>query len=286
MARTTATIENNILNAIAADSTLSGLNSTSAVAIYRLWAYYIAANQAYEEQLNDLMVANIEATALKLPPGCLPWIQAQAFKFQYSSTTPQIINYDATTYTPYYTSVNPTLRIITNCSVANGTLNSVNIKVAKGSAGSNAIPLAADELTAFQFYLNQIKPAGIVYNAISVPADRLKTKATVYYNGAYASVISANLLTAYKNYLNTIPFGGGIKAIDITVALRAVTGVQDVVINEMVARPNSVPFGGGNILVSGNAYNIYPEYTTIAGYIQDEDTAGYDFQSLLTLIAV
>jgi len=284
MARTTSTIENNILNAIAADNNLAGLNSTSAVAIYRLWAYYIAANQAYEEQLNDNFIADVESTVLKLAPGSLPWIQEQAFKFQYSSAVPQIIQFDATTFAPYYSSVNETYKIITNCSVSQGTLNSVNIKVAKGVAGSNAIPLDTSELTAFQFYLNQIKPAGIVYNGISVAADRLKTKATIYYNGAYSSVITANLLTAYKNYLNSIPFGGGIKAVDIVVALRNVTGVVDVVINDMVARANSTPFGSGYALVSGNTYNIYPEYTTIAGYIQDEDTAGNDFSSLLTLI--
>jgi len=283
MARSISQIQNQILQQIAADPVLSGLNSTSASAIYKLWTYYIANSQAIEEQLNDQFVNTVEGVAAILPPGTLPWIQEQAFLFQYSSTTPQIIQFNTTTFAPYYPTVNPTLRIVKNCSVSLGTLNNVNIKVAKGVSPSLS-PLNTAELAAFQYYMNQIKPAGVYYACTSGYADRLWTKATIYYQGAYSGVIGANLLAAYNNYLNTIPFGGEIQIVDVVLALRAVTGVNDVVINTMQARAASTGFGFGTQMVTANT-TINPEYTTVTGYISDENTAGYDFLSQVVLIA-
>ena len=286
MARSVSTIQNSILSAIAADPNLSALNSTSQTAIYNLWAYIVASSQAYEEQLNDQFTSEIESMVTKLAPATKPWIQANVFKFQYSNAVPQIIQFDATSYAPYYTTINAGLQIITNCSITEGPVNIVNVKVAKGgTTATTAQPLSVTELSAFQFYLNQIKPAGIIYNAISIAADRLWTQATVYYNGAYSAVISANLLTAYNNYLNTIPFGGGIKLVDLTLALRNVIGVNDIVIQNMQARPLSTSFGFGYQLVDKYTVDVFPEYITSAGYIIDEDTVGYDFLSQLTLIA-
>lgn len=286
MARSTSQIQNQILRAIQSDPNLINLDSTSAVSIYNLWAYYIASSQAFEEQLNDQFVTEVENTISKLAPGTPPWIQDMSFKFQYNSASPQVIQFNPVTFSPYYTTVNPGYRIITNCSVTNGTLNSVNVKVAKGTTGSDAQPLSADELSAFQFYLKQIEPAGINYDAISIPSDKLMCRTTVYYQSVYSSVIGVNLLNAYKTYLNNIPFGGGIKIVDLIGALRAVEGVRDVIINDAVARANSVPFGGGTALVTANTWASIPEYQTLSGYIADETTSGYDFASLLVLNAV
>lgn len=281
MARSVNQIQSSILSAIQADPNL--MFSPSETSIQRLWSFYIATNQAYQEQLNDQFTSDVESTINKLAPGTLPWIQANAKKFQYSATVPQIIQFDSVTFAPYYTTVNTSYQIISNCSVTNGTLNSVNVKVAKGSAGSLAQPLTTDELSAFQFYLKQIEPAGINYIAISIPSDKLMCRTTVYYQSVYSATISDNLYNAYKAYLNNIPFGGGIKIVDLIAALRAVEGVRDVVINDAVARANSVPFGGGTVLVNANTWATLPEYQTLSGYIAPEDTGGYDFISLLTL---
>lgn len=284
MSRSIQTIQNSILAAIAADPVLSNLNSTSQTAIYKLWSYIIATTQATEEQLYDQYAVEVEAIASKLPPATSGWIQKQAFNFQYSATNPQVIQFSTASFVPYYPVVNPSYRIITNCSIDPSLTNGyVNIKVAKGGTSSNAQALSQNELSAFQYYMNQIKPAGIQYFCTSQPADRLYSAFTVQYLGAYSSVIKDTLLAAYKNYLNSIDFGGVIKMVDILLALRQVPGVLDIQCNNMTARANSITFGSGGVnMVVNNSVNII-EYKTTAGYIIPEDTTGYDFISSLVL---
>lgn len=285
MARSTNQILTTILAAIAADPVLSSqLNSTSSVAYWRLWAYITAVIQNQEEVLNDQFIAQVENIVNVLPPASGGWIQNSAFLFQYSATSPQVIQFSTASFTPFYPTINPALRIITNCSVSSVSNGTVNIKVAKGPITGIPSPLATTELQAFQQYMNQIKPAGITYFCTSTPADRLFSQFSVTYNGAYSGTIANSLLTAYRSYLANINFGGTIKYIDILLALRQVTGVLDLTCTNMVARPNSTPYGGGNIMViSSTVQNL--EYTTAAGYIIDEDTTGDDFLSQLTLIS-
>lgn len=284
MARNITTIQNQIETSVRDNPTLSNLTSTSQTAIWRLWAFIVATSQAQQEQLNDQFLLDVENVANRLAPGTLTWIQNQALLFQYNATITQIIKFDETTFTPYYETINTNFRIISNCSVSNGNMNTVNIKVAKGTTTTPS-PLSTDELAAFQFYMNQIKPAGIIYNCISVPSDKLRTKATIYFQGAYSSIIQSNLKAAYDNYLQNIGFGGKIKLVDIIIALKSVEGVNDVIINDMRARSNATAFGSGYSLVTSNTVSTFPEYTTVAGYIVDETTASNSFIDLLTLIS-
>jgi len=282
MARSIQTIQNQILAAIAADPNLSALNSTSQTAIYNLWTYIIATSMATEEGLNDAFVSQVQSIANVLPPATSQWIQAKAFAFQYSSTNPQVIQFNTTTLVPGYATVNTTYQIITNCSINQVSMGNIVIKVAKGSA-TTPVQLATGELQAFQYYMNQIKPCGIIYNCVSLPSDKLFSQFTITYYAAYSATIQASLLSAYTSYLQGIDFGGMIKLVDITLALRNVTGVIDVVCNNMQARADSVPFGTGTNMVLNNTV-LSPEYTTAAGYIIDETTAGSDFLTNLTLI--
>ena len=272
------------MTSIANNPTLSALNSTSQVALFNLFSYIVATSENQEEVLNDLFVQQVENVVNILPPATSGWIQNQAFLFQYSSTNPQIINFSTQSFTPYYPVVNTNYQIITNCSVGVSTQGYINIEVAKGGTSGNGIPipLSTNELSAFQYYMNQVKPAGITYFCTSEQGDRLFSQFTVTYNFAYAGTIQSNLLSAYNTYLQNITFGGGIQVVDIVLALRLVPGVIDVVCNNMTARTYTTPFGSGQTMVSSNTW-INPTYTTISGYIVGEDTTGEDFLSQLTL---
>lgn len=285
MSRSINLIQAQILNSVANDPTLSALNSSSLVAIYRLWAFIVAASLVSEEQLNDLFVAQVENQLTLLPPATPNWIQGKSFEFQYNDIIPQVIQFDTTTFVPKYPTVVPAYRLITNCSVTSVPPARVIVKVAKGSTSSTPQPLTTTELQSFQNYWNTIKPAGINYNCVSEAADRLASEYKIYYQGGYSSVIQATLLAAYKNYLFNIPFGGVIKKIDIDMALRNVPGVVDLYCEAMTARPNTTAFGGGTRLCLTNTV-LTPEYTTSAGYIIDETESGWDFLSNLTLVAV
>lgn len=286
MARSVTSIQQSILTSVANDTTLSGLDTPSQVSIYRQWAFITAVAQALQEQLQDSFVTEVEDVALTLAPGSLPWIQEQAFKFQYSQSNPQVIQFNTTTFAPYYPVVNTSYQIVTNCSVlSTTTVGIVSIKVAKGSTASLPIPLNTQELSALQYYFNQIKPAGIIYNCASTPADKLYSVFSVKYQGAYAGVIQSTLLAAYNSYLFNIDFGGVIRVDEIVSTLRTVPGVINVVCNTMTARQDSTAFGGGTSMVTGDDW-IVSEYTTVAGYVVDETTSGQDFISNLNLTAV
>jgi hypothetical protein len=277
-ARSTSQIENSILAAIASNPVLSIINSPSQAAIYTQLAYVIASAQAIEEQLNDRLVSQVESVVRTLPPANGPWIQQQAFNFQYSASNPQIIQ--SATGMPYYTNVNDAYKIVTNCSVSQQGAGNVAIKVATGQPGSTPQPLSTIQLQALQYYFSVIKPMGIIYNISSNPADKLYSAWNITAQGAYSGNITTNLLNAYNNYLNSISFGGIIKFVDILQALRNVTGVIDVKCNQMVARPDSTTFSvtslpGNTVMVSngtpqGTAQYGQTEYTTAAGYIIGE----------------
>ena len=280
MSRSISTIEQSILDNIAADPILSVVcNSPSQTAGYRLLSYIVAVALGTEEGLNDIFQINVENVANSLPPGSLQWIYNNAMNiFQYSSTNPQIIQLSTTTFTPFYNVIDSTLRIIKNCSVSQGNLNSVNIKVAK----AGPVILTAPELAALQSFFNNIKPAGIIYNCVSYNADQIKFGCKVSYVAARSGSISNDLLNAYNLYLNTLKFDGKIILLDLVIALRSVNGVIDVVINNAVIRPDVIPYGGGIISVNNNTW-LVPEITTYAGYVKDETTSGQDFLSLLVL---
>ncbi len=281
MARSITSIQNQILAAIAADPDLSALNSTSKVAIYNKLAFIIASSMAVEEQLNDQFKLDIEAIALTLPPGTPGWIQAITFLFQYSSTTTQIPALNTNTFTPYYPSgTNTAYQIITNCSVTNGLLNSVIVKTAK----AGPTQLATTELLALQYYLNLVKPAGIIYKAISLAPDKIKCGITVKYRGIYSSTIANSLLLAYNNYLQSLPFDGIIYLDELLNAFR-IQGVINVTLNNVVIRPDTISYPGGSVLVYNNDWLI-DSYSTKAGFLIDETTSGQDFLSNLNLIAM
>ena len=267
---------------IQADPVLSGLTSTSTTAIWNLFCYIFATSEATEEQLYDQFVTEVETLVANGAPATANWIQSQAFNFQYSSSTPQIPQLSTTTFAPYWPVVNPSLRIITNCSVTTNVLGGVNVLVATGEP--TPAPLTAPQLNAFQAFLNYVGTAGIVYNAVSLYPDLISTAATVYYNGSYSAVIQANLLAAYTSLLASIPFSGVLKMSQIETALLNVTGVNDVVLNNVSARPASIAFGSGSNLIVGNQ-ELSRLWTTIAGYIIDETTSGNTFTDLLTLVA-
>ena len=282
MSRSISQIQNAIIAQVQSDPTLGPLlTSPSSTALWKLWTFIVATSQGTEEQLYDQFMTEIEALLSTGAPMTASWIQNQVFNFQYSTSVPQIIQLSTTTFAPYWPIVDSSLRIITRCSVTRGILSQVAVKVAKGTTPT---ALNSTELNALQSFLNTIGAAGIIYNAISLNPDKLSTKVTVYYKGVYSSVIQANLLAAYNNLLTNIPFDGTIKVSDIETAMLNVNGVNDVVVNEVSARPDTISFGSGTTLVTGNT-ELLKEWQTVAGYLVDESTSGFDFLSRLVLIS-
>lgn len=280
MARQISEIQQQMIDNIAADSVLGTLlTSTSKRAIYRLFTYVVAVAINALEQLMDIFTAEVEAVAAAAAPATPSWLQAQIFNFQYSPTTPQVIQ--LINFAPAYPVVDETLRIITRCSVTTNLSNSVIIKVATGEPPA---ALSGPQLAALQSYVTEIGVAGVVYNVISQASDKLYVQANVYYQGQYSAVIKANVVAAIENFLAGIPFNGQVKISDIEDAITGVEGVNDVVLVNVRARADGTAFASGSYLVQ-NQQTASRLWGTVAGYMVGETTTGNTLNDSLTFIA-
>ncbi|QTE37485.2 hypothetical protein J3L18_00005 [Mucilaginibacter gossypii] len=293
MARTVDTIQAAIITDVQADPILNGSSSTppftlstSKRAVWRLWTRIFATACFILESIIDVFKDNVETTAAKAAAASRLWVQDKMFKFQYDATVPQIIQYidNVATYNP----VDTTKRIITRCSVKTDLSNNVLIKLAQLEP-----PQALDSsmIASAQGYINTIGTAGIDYRVTSGDPDRLYIDADIYYNGQYAATILQSLTNALNSYLSTqesneayhIAFGGAVLMSDIELVLKNVVGVNDVVLNNVKARPNSSAFADSISLVLNNQL-VSRLWNTTTGYIILEDTAGETLSDSLNLI--
>ena len=278
MSRSIAEIKQSIITAKNNQSVLNDLNSPSQTSIYNLWAYVIAVSVFMQETLWDLFKTNLETDIANAPIGTDAWVNEQAYKFQYSTSTPQIISLD-NNFVPTYPVTDLSLRLISRASTLTMPNRLVRVKVAKNNPPE---ALSITELTAFKGYLDEISFAGVQYNTTSLSGDPLYVGATIYYNGQYASTITGDTVLALTNYMQNLPFDGYVRVSKIEDAIQGVIGVNDVVLNNIAIRPASLAFSGTTYLVQNNTeiYNKYPMY---AGYTVPE-FAPNDYNTSLMFI--
>ena len=247
----------------------------------------VATAQAITEQMWDVYISQNEAIIASAAAGTAAWLQNAMFLFQYDATIPQIIQFNTTTFAPYYVTVDASKRIIGRCSVTKGNFNTVNLKVATSTPSK----LTSGQLSAAQAYINIIGDAGITYSVTSLDPDLLYVNATVYYNGLYSSQIAVTNGTVVQAVINFLAnassqpnFGGTVKVSDLEAAIKNVTGVNDVVLNNVSVRPAAISWGSGLSLVSNNQL-LLKDYTPIAGYLIGETTSGQTLNDSITYIA-
>jgi hypothetical protein len=278
MARSIAEIKAQILTEKAAQSSLSGLTSTSQTSIFNLWSYITAVAIYIQEGLWDLFKSDLETIIDKAPVGTNQWVQDQVFKFQYDVTTPQIVTMN--NFVPAYNPVNTTKQLISRASVKTQSSSLVTVKVAKSNPPA---ALTSQELTSLIGYMDIIGFAGVNYNTVSYDPDQVYINATVYYDGQYASSITGDTLSAIDTYFANIPFDGFVKNSKIEDALQSVQGVNDVVLSNVAIRPYYIPFSGTTYLIQNNTENIR-QYTMYGGYAVTETTSGYTINDSINFI--
>jgi len=253
----------------------------------RQLCFTFAAATAYLEQLNDVLKASIETTASQAAAPSFSWLQLKMFLFQYSPTSPQILQVVNTVV--QYPVVDATLRIITGCSVTSTTAGEVTIKVATGSP---FVALTSPQLAAAQGYVNQLGAGGINYTVVSLDSDKIYINANIYYQGQYSALIQASVIDALNTFLQNIATtnlttsattNGAVKVSDIENVIRNVTGVNDVVVINIKARSNATTFTAGVDLVS-NQTVLSRQWLPIAGYTSQETTSGKTFADSLNFI--
>lgn len=287
MARTVQECNTYIVNNLVTQFAAVGITITptlwSTRNFLRLICYTFAIAQSLLEQLQDIAIAKMQAIQDISAAGSAKWLQDAVFKFQYSATTPQYLVTVAGVV--QYPTINETLRIVTACSVSTNFSNQVLIKVAKGT--STLTTLSSPELTALQSYVTLKGISGINYIVSSSAADKIRLQGTIYYQGIYSSVISANVISAINTYLVNLSktnFGGDILMSDIETLVRQIEGVNDIVFERVSLRYDSQTVLNGVDLVLGGDW-VLRKYTSGAGYIVQETTTGHTFADTLTFIA-
>lgn len=289
MARSIATILAAMDAEQALQTDLSALNSPSNSAIYTLLKYIVAVQMYLQEVLWDLYKVDLETKIAKGIIGSDNWVQNRVLEFQYDVATPQVLQINADESVSYPV-IDLTKRIITRASVKTTASRTVSVKVAKSNPPS---ALSVGELSSLQGYLNNtgngtivgkgvgIGFAGVRYVATSLSADKIYIKGTIYFNGQYANVINATVISAINVFLATLPFDGTVKLMSLVDAIQAVDGVTDVVLDDVAIRADATVFASKTYLIQ-NKTTIIPIYQLTAGYVIQETTSGETFTDKLT----
>jgi hypothetical protein len=278
MARTIAEIQDQIITSIQADTDLSGVNSPSRRALWRLWTYIVAVAISVFEQILDIAKVDFETIVRAAPPATAEWIRGKMLEFQYDPDTAQHVQ--LVDFVPQYLTVDESLRIITRCGVNVSAYNTVYVKVAKGTQPG---PLSESERLAAQDYLRIIGIAGIHYLVVSLPPDRLFIHADIYIKGSNQAYVMLDVPKAIEGYLTSIPFDGVMKIVDLIDTMKSVPGVSDVVLHSIAARTESVSFANRTSLIKDKTL-LNSKWQTQAGYMVPEDTTGQTLSETLNYI--
>lgn len=264
MARTIQQIQDEIISTKDATPVLSGLNSGSASAIFRLIAYVVATAIWIHENLFDKFKAEVESNISARHAGTVSWYVDQVYKYQYGDS----LLPDGT-----YAAVNTDKRIVSRCAgkeATDGDAVVLQLRVAKGPIGSEQ-PLTAAEINGLKGYLNRIKFAGTKTQIISLNGDKLRLTAEVFYDGIKPQAeIQEAVETGLRSYLANLYFSGTLYKSKLVDTIQAVDGVIDVSITSAVA------------VVGDDETTIARVYESQAGYIVEDDSEGNTFSDLIT----
>jgi hypothetical protein len=256
MARTIAQIQQSIIDAKTADSTLAGLSSTSNVAIWLLWTYVVAACQWVLESLFDAHKSEVSSIIAGQRPHTLQWYVYKALQFQFGVALPA----DSDTYATE--SADPAVVIVKYASAVELS-NLVRIKVATVSGGVLA-PLLPMQLLALVGYMGAVKDAGVRLQVTSGAPDVLRLVLHIYYDPLVLDNTGARLdgtagtpvKDAINSMLNNLPFNGLFVLNNLIAALQAVDGVLIGSVVSAAATYASLPY-----------VPVPVEYTPDAGYL-------------------
>lgn len=240
MARSITVIQQEMFQSIALNPDLTGLNSVSKFAIYRLFVFVIAFAIWTLEQLFDTHKSEIYTALYEQKSGTSRWYRNMSLAFQYGFDLTTGNSFELLTDDDQFDNTGATdeqieaSKIIKYCSVKESLeSNRLIIKVA-GESGTDLAPLDASQITAFSKYLQEIKFAGVKLNVVNNPADQLVLFMAVYRDVLVIDEFGNSIKNggkpveaAINNYMKSLPFDGELVLNDLIAVLRAVDGVNN-----------------------------------------------------------
>lgn len=229
MARTIQEIQQQIIEAKNAQSSLGVLNSTSSVAIWKLWTLIVAVCAWTLENLFDLhkneVMDLIDAERLRYKG----WYKNAALNFMYGyDLVPNDVVYDLTGLTDEQIAATRIVKYVAITEMSKG----LKVKVA-AEDNTDLVPLTSEQFEAFTAYMERIKGPGVRLKISSGIADNFRSELKIYYNplildGSGKRRDGTNdtpVLNAVEAFLKSQPFNGLFVIPRYEDALQAIDGV-------------------------------------------------------------
>nr|DAF18407.1 MAG TPA: Baseplate structural protein [Bacteriophage sp.] len=248
MARSIQEIQTLILQAKAQEPALNELNSTSKVAIWRLWVYIIAVAIWSLEKLFDQHRADIDKRLAELKPHTARWYRSKALAFQYGfDLLPDSDKFNNQGHTEEAIEASKIVKY--SAVIESKNEGRLIVKIA-GEQGEQLQPITEPQKQAFEAYLQEIKDAGVRLSVVNYQPDILHLQMKIVYdplvldsNGQSIIHATKPVETAIKDYLKRLPFNGELVLAHLIDALQQAEGVK--IPHLVLAQSKNITSGGG-----------------------------------------
>ena len=255
--------------------TLLNLDSTSKVAIWRLWVFIQAFAIWVHEGFFETHIKEIEELIALNKIHTPIWYKKKALEFQFGM--------DLVDEADYYDNngIDESLvldsKIIKQASVSE-VAGRLKIKVAKEVSGV-LVELSPVELASFMAYIQLIKDAGTRIEIISRPPDVFKFSLDLYFNplilGANGARLDGNsptpVIDATKEFLYQLEFNGEFILTKLTDYIQKVDGVEMPVFSDLFGKYALNPYVSINeTYIADSGYMVLDENSITINYIARE----------------
>ncbi len=263
MARSIATIYNQIISTASQSTELQQMTSSSKVAIWRLWAWVTAAAIFIVETSFDLLPAEINSILASQKSARLLWYRWISMQFQYGDVL-NVSDHGAISYSK----IDSSKQIIKQCNpTENG--DGIVLKIATVDTNNILCPLSTDQLNSYSVYIAKVKIAGAHVFIRNRQADKIKIVGIVYFNplimrpdGTLISDNSRPVDNLLADFLRNMSFDGLLRRTDITAAAKnTAVGVVDFKLINLQYCAND----------SGEYNEIDVSYAPESGYFKVDD---------------
>ncbi|GGG46933.1 nucleotidyltransferase [Epilithonimonas arachidiradicis] len=272
MARSVETIYSDLVAKKEADERLNALNSTSKVAIWRLWLWVFAYGSWVLETIFDKHQQLIEQLLSLLKPHTLRWYRNKVLQFQYGFDLIEdtdVFNNGSATDEEIAAS-----KIIKYAAVTESTTESrLIVKIATEDGSGVLAPIPDEVYPAFSAYMEEIKDAGVKITVINYLPDILKLLMTIYYDPLLLTADGVSIRTgrkpvedALKEFMKELPFNGELILASLIDKLQATEGIK---IPHLVNAQSK--WIANNGVTYGNFENISVKKIPTSGYFQIEN---------------
>ena len=226
----------------------------SAVSLESIWFSIVASAIYVLETLFDLFKVDVDKKIAGAVVASIPWYHKVALEFQYGDS----LVFDEATQGFVYP-VTDTTKQVVKFAACRDMGGGVYVLVSGADASGNPVALSADVLSAFESYLRERKPAGVLLSVHSYNPDLVRVVMTVQYDpqvltpdGALITDPSVKPVeVAVESYLKGIVYGGVLNKTKLVDAVQEARGVIDVVLTSVSVKPAN---GSSYQVVTGNNY--------------------------------